>query len=100
MKILYAAGLSPNDSSLDRLWALERLGHSVLPFNACEYESPNKIVRKVAYRLSAGLGPERLNHDLLKIAEVARPNVFGADKPLWMKSKTLEKLRGMELHDR
>ena len=27
MKILYAAGLSPNDSSLYRLWALERLGH-------------------------------------------------------------------------
>ncbi len=29
MKILYAAGLSPNDTSLYRLWALERLGHTV-----------------------------------------------------------------------
>ncbi len=29
----------PNDSSLYRLWALERLGHQVIPFNAYEYES-------------------------------------------------------------
>ena len=37
LKILYAAGLSPNDSSLYRLWALERLGHRVAPLNAYEY---------------------------------------------------------------
>ena len=37
LKILYAAGLSPNDSSLYRLWALERLGHRVVPLNAFEY---------------------------------------------------------------
>ena len=30
MKILYAAGLSPKESSLYRLWALERLGHQVI----------------------------------------------------------------------
>jgi hypothetical protein len=31
LKILYASGLSPNDSSLYRLWALQRLGHTVVP---------------------------------------------------------------------
>ena len=54
MKILYAAGLSPNDSSLYRLWALQRLGHQVIPFNAYQYDSPNPLIRKIVFRLSAG----------------------------------------------
>ena len=87
MKILYAAGLSPDHSSLYRLWELERLGHAVVPFNAFEYESPNKIVRQV-------------NHDLLKIGEVKRPDVLWADQLLRVQAKILEKLRDMELHDR
>ena len=37
LRILYAAGLSPNDSSLYRLWAMERLGHRVVPLNAYDY---------------------------------------------------------------
>ncbi len=46
MKILYAAGLSPNDSSLYRLWALERLGHQVVPFNFFDYLPANPLVLK------------------------------------------------------
>ena len=42
LKILYATGLSPNDSSLYRLWALERLGHKVVPLNAYEYVPGNE----------------------------------------------------------
>ena len=44
LKILYAAGLSPNDSSLYRLWALERLGHQVVRLNAYEYVPRNPLV--------------------------------------------------------
>ena len=40
MKILYASGLSPKESSLYRLWALERLGHHVVPFNTFELSLP------------------------------------------------------------
>jgi len=36
-RILYAAGISPNDSSLYRMWALQRLGAKVIPLNAYEY---------------------------------------------------------------
>ena len=43
LKILYAAGLSPNDSSQYRLWALERLGHKVVSLNAYEYEARNAL---------------------------------------------------------
>ena len=54
MKILYASGLSPKESSLYRLWALERLGHHVIPFNTFDYHPRNPIIRKAAHRLSAG----------------------------------------------
>jgi spore maturation protein CgeB len=95
MKILYAAGLSPNDSSLYRLWALERLGHQVIPFNSYGYVSRNPLVRKVAYRLVIGSGVDRLNRDLIEIAERERPDLLWADKLLRMRPKTLDRLRAM-----
>ena len=60
MKILYAAGLSPNDSSLYRLWALERLGHQVIPFNSYDYLPKSKLALKIVFRLSAGPSVDRL----------------------------------------
>jgi spore maturation protein CgeB len=95
MKILYATGLSPNDSSLYRLWALERLGHQVIPLNAFAYESDKALVRKIAHRLVAGPGVDRLNRDLLQIAERERPDLLWTDKLLWMRPKTLDHLRTM-----
>jgi len=95
MKILYAAGLSPNDSSLYRLWALERLGHHVIPFNAHEYLSPNPFIRKIVFRLSAGPSVDRLNRDLLAIADREKPDLLWADKLLWMQPRTLHRLRSM-----
>jgi spore maturation protein CgeB len=95
MKILYATGLSPNDTSLYRLWALERLGHQVIPFNAFDYESRNPFIRKVAYRLASGRGVDNLNRDLLKIAKAEKPDLLWTDKLLWMRPKTLDRMRAM-----
>jgi len=95
MKILYAAGLSPNDSSLYRLWALERLGHQVIPFNSFDYKSRNPIIHKIVYRLAAGPAVDRLNRDLLHIAEREKPDLLWTDKLLWMRPKTLDRLRSM-----
>ena len=95
LKILYAAGLSPNDSSQYRLWALERLGHTVVSLNAYEYESRNALARKVFFRMQAGPWVARLNRDILAMAEREKPDVFWADKLLSLQPKTLEKLRTM-----
>jgi spore maturation protein CgeB len=97
MKILYAAGLSPKESSLYRLWALERLGHHVVPFNTFDYLPRNPLVRKVAHRLSAGPTVNRLNRDLLRIAEAEKPDLFWADKLLSMRPRTLDRMRAMGL---
>src|ERR1700678_4838949 len=95
LKILYASGLSPNDSSLYRLWALERLGHHVVPLNAYEYQSANALVQKVVYRLAAGPSIQRLNRDLLRMAEQEKPDLVWTDKLLGMQPKTLDRLRAM-----
>jgi hypothetical protein len=95
LKILYAASLSPNDSSLYRLWALERLGHRVVPLNAYEYAPGDSLLGKVAFRLAAGPSVNRLNRDLLTMAERERPDLVWTDKLLGMQPKTLDKLRAM-----
>ena len=95
MKILYAAALSPNDSALYRLWALERLGHTVVSLNTLTYEPRNALLRKVTFRLVMGPEIQRLNRDLLQMAERERPDVLWADKLLGVWPKTLERLRGM-----
>ncbi len=95
LKILYASGLSANDSSQYRLWALERLGHTVVPLNAYAYEPTQKLVRKVLHRLQVGPWVERLNHDILEAAAREKPDVFWADKLLQLQPRTLDRLRAM-----
>jgi len=95
LKILYVAGLSPNDSSQYRLWALKRLGHKVVAINAYEYESQNALVRKVFFRMQAGPWVARLNRDILAMAEREKPDVFWVDKLLSLRPETLDKLRAM-----
>jgi hypothetical protein len=95
LKVLYATGLSPNDSSLFRLWALERLGHRVVPLNAYEYVPSNKLMAQIAGRLAVGPEVNRLNRDLLRMAERERPDLVWADKLLGMQPRTLDTLRAM-----
>jgi len=95
LKVLYAADLSPNQSALYRLWALERLGHLVVPLNAYEYVPSKSLVAKITFRLAAGPSVNRLNRDLLSIAERERPDLVWTDKLLGMQPETLDKLRAM-----
>ena len=95
MKILYAGTLTENDTALYRLWALERLGALVIALPTQGYESVHPLVRKVQFRLSVGAGVERLNSDVLRIAAEERPEIFWADKMLWIRPETLEALHAM-----
>jgi spore maturation protein CgeB len=93
MKILYASQLSPNDSALYRQWSLERLGHSVVPFNLLDYVPRSPLLHKLEYRAQMGPHVARLNRDLLAIATAEKPDVFWADKLLSLRPATLEQLR-------
>ena len=85
MKILYVGQLSPNDSALYRMWALERLGHTVVAMNCLEYQPEGELLRKVVHRAQVGPWVGRLNRDILAAAERERPEVFWADKLLGLR---------------
>jgi hypothetical protein len=95
LNIVYASGLSPNDSSLYRLWALERLGHRVVPLNIYEYTKTDTLIGKITFRLAAGPEVNRLNRDLLQMVERENPDVVWTDKMLGMQPRTLTRLREM-----
>ncbi|RXH56851.1 CgeB family protein [Granulicella sibirica] len=95
MKILYAGSISPNDSALYRLWALERLGHTVIGFDSLEYAPRNPFLAKVMHRLAAGPQVERLNRDLLRLTMQEKPDVVWTDKLLWLKASTLKRWRAL-----
>ena len=95
LKILYVAQLSPNDTSLYRKWALERLGYTVIPMDSLEYEPRQNLLRRVLFRAQVGPWVERLNLEIVATAERERPDVFWADKLLSLRPATLHKLRDM-----
>jgi spore maturation protein CgeB len=95
MKILYAATLSPNDSATYRLWALKRLGHPIVPLDFIPYMPSNRKVRSIVYRLAMGPHVDRFNRDLLEIARRERPDLLWADKMLWIRPGTLDRLRSL-----
>jgi spore maturation protein CgeB len=97
MKILYAGTLTPNDTALHRLWALERLGHHVVPLPFSGYEAANPLLCKLLFRLAAGPGVDRFNADILHLAAAEKPDLFWADKLLWLRPKTLQQLRAMDI---
>ena len=51
-----------------------------------------KLLQKVAFRLAAGPQAERLNRDLLRMAEAERPDIFWAEKVLLLQPATLQKM--------
>ncbi len=95
MKILYASLISPNDSCLYRIWALERLGHTVIPFNTNDYIPASRLVRALTFRLAAGPGVDRLNRDLLRAVATEKPGLLWTDKLLWARPSTLDRIRAL-----
>ena len=93
MRILYAGQITSYDSAWYRILALRREGHEVFELNTLEYRQQNPLLQKIEFRLVTGPQVERLNRDILSMAETLKPDVVWADKVLFMKPSTLERLR-------
>jgi hypothetical protein len=95
MKILFAGEQAEGISALYRRLTLERMGHTVVVIDPDDYSVANPLLQKVAFRLAAGPHAERLNRDLLRIAERERPDIFWAEKILLLQPSTLKKMSAM-----
>ncbi len=93
MRILYAAPISPNDSSEYRRLALIREGHEPVAVNLYDYGLKNRLLHKFEHRLVAGPEVARFNRDLLRTAREHRPDILWCDKALFLQPKTLERFR-------
>ncbi len=95
MKILYAGRTAEGASSLNRIWALRRLGHQVTTFDPDPYVLRNSLLQKIAFRIADGPHATRLNRDLLAQVERERPDVLWSDKILLLQPATLERVRAL-----
>ena len=93
LKILYVAPLSPNDSSLYRRWALERLGHTIVPLDPAAFRPAGALLEKIVFRAQTGPWVAQLNREVLRLAGEHKPDVLWADKVLALRPATLRELR-------
>lgn len=91
--ILYAGPIDPGSTARHRMAALGRIGFEVVPFNFADYmRGQGRVANFLYHRLLAGPAVERLNRDLILLAERAKPNFILVDKGIFLKPRTVAHL--------
>lgn len=94
MKILYLGDISPGQTCLMRLRALERLGHQVLGVNTVQpWRQANWLQRQFQRRLQRGSIVDLINESVIATARDFKPDLVWADKQEFLRSETLRVLR-------
>jgi len=99
LKILYVAPLDERSTALYRMWALERAGQQVIPYDPIKIGKTPRKLANLNFRIGTtlGVGPMvwRINRELLRLAREHKPDVMWGDKLLHVRPKTLDALRAM-----
>src|SRR5476649_1591428 len=95
MKMLYVSSLGAGSTARMRMETLQRMGHQVTGLNCEEYCPRNKWMFQIAFRLVIGESVGRLNRDIIRLATENKPDVFWADKVLFLRPSTLQTLKAM-----
>lgn len=94
MKILYIGDVREGTTSIDRMHSLERIGHTVTPFNVPPYESKHRIISSIQCRLHPRILLQRLNKDICHFVENSKPfDCAWVDKGVWIFPDTVEFLK-------
>lgn len=94
MKILYLGDISPGQTCLMRLRALQRLGHEVLGVNTVQpWRQAGWFQRQIQRRLYRGSVPDAINGAVLAAAREQKPDLIWADKQEFLSIETLHELR-------
>lgn len=95
-RILYVAAMQRGWYSLYRKMGLERLGHTLVTLETGRFQNAgNALTRRIYFRLQAGRPVTQLNEAVLTLAWEHQVDVVWFDKPLWVRSSTLRRLREM-----
>ena len=89
MKILYVSQLHEGSTAKERLLALQRMGHEIIPLDTNPFASGNGLLGKIGFRLAAGPKVARLNREVLRFARQHKPDVLWADKALQLQPATV-----------
>jgi spore maturation protein CgeB len=94
MKILYLGDISPGQTCLMRMRAMERLGHQVCGVSTVEaWRKAAWLQRQIQRRFHRGSVVNAINKEVLDAARVFRPDLVWADKQEFLRPETLHELR-------
>lgn len=96
MRILYIGDISPGQTCLMRLRALERLGHQVIGVNTVEpWRRTSWFLRQLQRRIGRGSVVDAINRNVLAVARTFRPELAWADKQEYLRGETVTALRSI-----
>ena len=94
MKVLFLGEISPGQTSLMRMRALGRLGHTVQGVHTVDpWTRAPWVKRQVQRRLQRGSVVDEINRLVLEDARKFRPDLVWAEKQEFLRAETIEELR-------
>jgi spore maturation protein CgeB len=94
MKILFLGEITPGQTSLMRMRALGRLGHTVQGMHTVDpWTRAPWFTRQVQRRLQRGSVVDEINRLVLEHARRFRPELVWAEKQEFLRAETIEELR-------
>ena len=97
MKILFLGQIGLGQTSLMRMRAFERLGHTVRGVHTGEpWTRASWLKRQVQRRLQRGSVVDEINSSVLERAREFRPNLVWAEKQEFLRAETIGKLRKLD----
>jgi spore maturation protein CgeB len=92
-RVLFLGQIGRGQTSLMRMRALERLGHTVRGVNTIEpWTGMRWIKRQIQRRLERGSAVNEINHCVINAAREFRPNLIWAEKQEFLRAETLNAL--------
>ena len=96
MKIIYVGSLSEYGNCIERLWALEALGHRVIAVDAFPRGAPgmrHRIVNRLSWMTGTPRDVGNANRRIVELAKAERPDVLWIDKGVTIRRDTLQAVR-------
>src|SRR6266508_4479419 len=94
MNILFLGPIGYGQTSLMRMRALERLGHTVRGVDTSEpWHRASWLNRQVQLRLSFGSIVEEINRSVLEASQEFRPDLVWGEKQQFLNVETINALR-------